>query len=368
MLFVAQKLGGRPYHLALITLSQTFLLVFAVFWAGGLSRLGSIDATFWPLFIGPCLFLPLFFWGGLTALVLLSVAGQLVYFAYAVPYGGLIEELYPDRWRGRMLSRAETGTWIASVPILLACGYVLDRSPESYRYIFPIGALLGVGSALVLRSLKHRTIPGLPPPSQKGSLSKTLSVFREDKLFAVFSLFYFIGAGSTFVIVTTIPIFLDEELKFSYSQFGVARGVQTLVFGASLLFWGSRVDKKGPLWVMCVCWVLMTVSYVVLFLARGVPLVLLHSAIIGIGMAGNEVAWYPVILYFIKEKEDVSRYTALFVSLLGIRGTLGPLVAAFLIENAGIGPREVIVVSTLIVAFGTAGIWTVTRRAGAHPR
>src|SRR5262249_49961652 len=91
--------------------------------------------------------LPLFFiyWVSdpalFTALITIS---QLLNSAMRMGQSSLYRIMYPKELRGRVLGRLTFWTYLTMVPTILATGWLLDKSHEMYRILYPLGGLCGL--------------------------------------------------------------------------------------------------------------------------------------------------------------------------------------------------------------------------------
>ena len=276
---------------------------------------------------------------------------------------------YPHSARGRITARLQRVRVAVGVTAVLAAGWLCDRDPASYRYIFPLAALFGGLSIWVLPHIRIRgegselRLRRRPPPDvelRRGfvepfSLTALLSpghvfgqmvdVFSRDRRFRHYCLaLLMMGLGNlmTFgiaVAVVTRDLRQDDGWGFWISTTLLVALPQLVVLG-SMGRWGRMLDRRGVVRLRVLnvsCWTCGLVFGMLgtlvaeksawlgsMFFPLGVALFALRGIFNGFGMGGGALAWHLGHLHFAKP-HDAEIYMGVHVALTGLRGLIGPL-------------------------------------------
>jgi len=166
------------------------------------------------------------------------------------------------------------------------------------------------------------------------------------------------------ILLPIVPIFLVERLSIEYHQVGVALGIFSQVGTLVLLpVFGYIYDRLHPVsfarWAFLIlgCFPLTLLFCVPLAMATGTdPIVWAFIAylIYGFGMAGVHIVWMLAAIFFARN-EDSAPYSGIHVTLVGVRGLIGPL-AGYVINEIW-GAHVVFIVCTVLFWIATALMW-----------
>jgi len=164
-------------------------------------------------------------------------------------------------------------------------------------------------------------------------------IFKE-KDFLVFEMLFMTYGFGFMIIQPAIPVYLINNLGFSYTQMAYAKGVFAMIVRTLLFpFAGILFDKVKP-------WRVGTFSYFVIIIfplllilskdvANKVLFVYLGFSFFSLALTGLSFMWNLGSIYFARNKES-STFQGFHVTLTGIRGLLGPLLGYFLLSLSGV--------------------------------
>lgn len=293
-----------------------------------------------------------------------------VYFFAAMVYpaqNNIFEQNFRPTLRGRYFG---LGTGIqngVAVVASLGLGGILDYDPALFRVVY---AVLGVCGFFYLFLLSRAPVPdGTPPeptpfrllgalplparavgPFSPGRIwlgvtrpfSDAMRIYREDRAFNWFEV-NFMTYGAAFMCLSpVVPVFLTEQLKLSYHEISTAR-VLVGQIGVALLgpLMGRIMDRYHPVRLCAVAFFLLGFFPVALDAAgiadvgHALPLVYLAFAIYSVGMAGVNITWNVGSMAFAPPGQG-GYYQGIHVAMVGIRGTIGPLVGYAVYELWGL--------------------------------
>jgi MFS family permease len=311
-----------------------------------------------------CANLPLLllFWVGDPVLftVLITIS-QLLNSAMRMGQSSLYGVLYPRPLRGRVLGRLTFWTYLTMVPSLLLTGWLLTKSHEAYRVLYPLAGLCGLVGCWYYRQLllPRGTVPAgpfaaslragerRPAPAVAvggaggfgGRVREVERVLAQDRNWVLFQAAFFLS-GSAFFMSTHVVLVLVRD-RFPFSPFELALWmsvVPQLLLAAGSPIWGRVLDRLGIVYCRLLIGLLMTAylaSYFVGVLA-GLPLlIVLGSVLQGASNGGGQVTWFLASTWFAPRPEDVPLYNGIHFVLNGIRGLVLPWVGAILLVLVG---------------------------------
>jgi MFS family permease len=112
---------------------------------------------------------------------------------------------------------------------------------------------------------------------------------------------------------------------------------------------------------LVVSWIGVACGLAVIAVSPGYPWLLFGEVLVGVGMAGNELARLLAVLEF-APGERVDRYMGLFMTLFGVRALLGSVMGAFLMELSPDGSRTGLLISVAMMVSGSFVMLAFFRR------
>ncbi len=273
-----------------------------------------------------------------TALVSIS---QLLNSAMRMGQSSMYRILYPREQQGRVLGRLAFWTYLTMVPAILLTGWLLDRSHEMYRVLYPLAGLCGLIGCFYYGML-HVPREGQLPPQQTGFRSSVRGVERilaQDRGYLLFQVAFFLS-GSAFFMSTHIVLLLTRD-RFNFGALELSLWmsvVPQLLLALGSPLWGQVLDRIGIVRCRLLISVLMTgylLSYfggVVLGVAG---LIYVGSVLQGLSNGGGQLTWALASSHFAPRLEDVPLYNGIHFVLNGIRGLVLPWVGSILFVLSG---------------------------------
>ena len=285
-------------------------------------------------------------------------------------------------WQSNISTEARNKLWGLTVTVttvvVMASAYIagrlLDWHPDNFRWVFAgAGALAMLGIIVLTLSPLRGTYKLRKDPTPLSlkrlfaePVREFLALLARDKRFAGFEAAFMVYGLALMVTFPVIPLYMDRVVGMSYAQAGIAGGVLSqvcVIFLAPL--WGILMDKKGPLFLCQVVFGILVLFPLILLMGLAFsgsdpliawsqgPLVAVYVAhvFLGIGMSGINVAWSLGPVYF-AGSNDSSGYSGAHVTLTGVRGLIGPLAGALVLNYLGFAP----VFATSAVLFTAASI------------
>lgn len=290
-----------------------------------------------------------------TALITVS---QLLNSAMRMGQSSLYFVIYERDVRGRVLGRLTFWSFLTMVPTVMATGWLLDKSHEFYRVIYPLGGLCGLIGCMYYRQLhvpdNHtlpRTMPGL-----RESLAGIERVLATDRAFRLFQIAFFLGGSAVFMSHHIVLLLMRDPQWFPvpFSAFALAfwlSVVPQLLLALGSPFWGRVLDRIGIMRVRLLITFLMTAYLGSYFLGVwwSVPwLIYVGSLLQGVSNGGGQLTWQLASSHFAPRGEEVPLYNGIHFVLNGLRGLIMPWAGSVLFVF--VGPWTVLVATVMAAA------------------
>jgi len=256
----------------------------------------------------------------------------------------VIKRRYREHHRARLFGWWYSTLTLFSLPMAMFVGILLDADFQYYRLLFILEAAFGAGQAVIL-SFMARGVgsdlevksTGQGPAHFFGSLWK---VFRHDREFALFEIYFFLYGVAYLMLLPVIPFFATDRLHLDYEQYAMANGVVGQL-GILFLspFLGVRMSRINPFRFTGLACLVLVFFPLVLSLADRFPdqgsfYVYIAFLIFAFGMAGVSMSWNMSTLYFAPHGQEAT-YQGLHITLTALRGCVGPVMGSVLMQVGG---------------------------------
>jgi MFS family permease len=303
-----------------------------------------------------CANLPLFLVGVIpgaawfTALLTLS---QLLNSAMRMGQSSLYFVVYARELRGRVLGRLTFWNFLTMVPTVLATGWLLDKSPEFYRVLYPLGGLCGLLGCLFYRQLHvPRPVETLRTVGLRDALAGIERVLAADRAYALFQAAFFLAGSSVFLSTHVVLLLVRERFRFGAFELALWLSVvPQLLLAVGSPWWGRVLDRVGMLRCRLLITLLLTAYLACYFLGIWLEtawLIYLASLLQGTSNGGGQLTWYLASSHFAPRGEDVPMYNGIHFVLNGLRGLLMPWAGSVLFVF--VGPWAVLVATLTALA------------------
>jgi MFS family permease len=273
-----------------------------------------------------------------TALITVS---QLLNSAMRMGQSSLYRVMYPKALRGRVLGRLTFWTYLTMVPSVLVTGWLLDKSHEMYRVLYPLAGLCGLIGCYYYGLLY---IPGHDAlPRKRSSLRSGVRgaqrILAEDRAYLLFQLAFFLS-GSSFFMSTHVVLLLVRD-RFGFGAFELALWtsvVPQLLLALGSPAWGRVLDRIGIVRLRLLISILMTgylASYFGGIVTGWAGLIYLASLLQGTSNGGGQLTWSLASSHFAPRIQDVPLYNGIHFVLNGVRGLVLPWVGSVLLVLTG---------------------------------
>jgi MFS family permease len=278
-------------------------------------------------------------------------------------YGRAMEQAYPGGARATLMGWVRVGLSLTSLLSTAVAGVLLPH--WGVQRVFACAAVFGIGAAWTFGQLRRIDAGNDSEPDNKpdspslqsliAGYGSSLRILREDKLFRDYMIALFLFGIANLMGAPLYALYQVDHLKVSDGFIAVLALVN---FGASLIayFIGGRfIDQNTP-FTMTIRIFAISPLIPLIYLLAGNPWLLLPAAALqGIVNAGIDLASLNNVIHFANSRgnqAEVGPYMGVHMNLLGIRGTVGPLMIPVLVPLITIKG----VIFLLFMLF-LAGLW-----------
>jgi predicted MFS family arabinose efflux permease len=222
----------------------------------------------------------------------------------------------------------------------LGMGWLLDDYFQSWRWLFPLTALISLFAIFFQAFLPIRT-PDVQEEKEAASLNlmeqfkkpwqEAWRLLRQRPDFARFQIGFMLGGGGLMLWLPASSIFLVDVLHLSYKEVTMALNLcKGIGYALALPLW-TRWMNKSDLFLFSALVTFIAALFPVALMAAQIQLLWLYFAYLlyGAMQAGSELSWNLSGPIFARH-EDSSTYSGVNVVSIGIRGCVAPPLGSLL--------------------------------------
>ncbi len=338
---VARTIGATDIEIAILSTASFIAALFAFYWSHYSSRRKKMPFLVKVKGIARFILLLMFFAVTPRIFVILVLLYWFFEMAGSPAYTGIIKDIYPTEHRGKAMGYVRVEMSLAAILAAYIGGHLLNLGPQSYRWVFPLGAVFGLLALASFRKIEVKSDSEVKDDRESFSFLKAIHIFQKDKSFLRYQLIFFIFGFGWLLTLPLYPIFVVDVLHISKATLGKVGALFSLFWLISYLFWGEYIDKKGPLRVRYLTILLFSFVPFFYFLANrfqgvGLWLIFVAAAISGLAAGGGELSRFNYVSR-IAAADKVQSYWGIDFTLMGIRGVIAPFIGIGLKEVLGIG-------------------------------
>jgi hypothetical protein len=256
----------------------------------------------------------------------------------------VIKRRYRELHRDRLFGWWYSTLTLFSLPVAMLAGVLLDADFQYYRLLFVLEAVFAAGQAVVLSVMARGVDSSLLEKSTGQGVGHFLGslwrVFRHDREFALFEVYFFLYGLAYLMLLPVIPFFATDRLRLDYREYAIAIGVVGQL-GILLLspFLGVRLSRIHPfrftgLSCMVLVFFPLALSLGDRFPDQGSLCFNIAFLIFAFGMAGVSMSWNLSTMHFAPLGQEAT-YQGLHITLTALRGCIGPVMGSVLMHFGG---------------------------------
>jgi predicted MFS family arabinose efflux permease len=233
------------------------------------------------------------------------------------------------------------------IGLAVVAGHILGWL--SWRWVFPIAGLIGMAASLRQRRLP---VPSAPTEARddRPAFGDAWRAVRDDGGYRRLLLSQFVFGSGVWLMQPATPLVLADVVRASTAQVGMLAAVAATAAIAGNLVWGRLVDGHRSLKTLRVVYMIGILAPLTYALCAAYPALVLGASVAESLMAtGLDLVWMLAIIEF-AGTHRTAQYAAIASTLAGVRGVIGPLAGAALIETLGL--QALYFIAALLMAAG----------------
>jgi hypothetical protein len=284
--------------------------------------------------------------GGLWFVVAMVIASRICWTGVITLRSAIWGANYPRADRARIAGKLSTIFHLVMAPVGILIGLAMDWDEESFHWLFPLTALLGLIGIAIYRGVRLRGQKRLMRAErniaahERPSLNP-LSIYRvlaQDKPFRRYMMCMFVFGLGNLMITAPLAIVLHEVFDVDYTRgILITTVIPSVLMPMSIPFWSRLIARFHVIEFRAIhAWSYVSASLLFWLgvMLHRIELLYLAAAITGIANGGGFLAWNLGHHDFAPAHRD-SQYMGVHVTLTGIRGIIAPIAGVGLYEWFG---------------------------------
>lgn len=339
-----RDLNATPFQVATLATLKPVAALLSPYWSGRVHAmrerlisnliLGNI-LKFFPFLLFPFISNPWFY--------IFAVAFHMFLCRGTIPaWMEVLKLKVPAPSRSKICAIGSTIDYLGVALLPLFIGGILDHVPQSWRYLFPLAAFLGILSALPIKWIKIEVTQNEKGPQEKkidhllSPWKSGWSILKERVDFAKFQWGFFLGGAGLMIIQPVLPVYFSDVLSLSYSDVLTAiAALKGIGFALSSPMW-VKFFNRSRIFILCAYVTLAAAVFPLLLIFAHSSSSIIYIAYLGYGVmqGGSELSWKMSGPIFARDK-DSSPYSSVNILAVGIRGLIFPYLGSFLFMQTG---------------------------------
>ncbi len=271
--------------------------------------------------------------GGLLWLLCCFVGARVCWSGVITLRTAVWQANYPRAGRARIAGKIATVQAIIFTVASLCVGELMNVNDESYRWVFPIAAVMGMVGTLFYSRMRVRGHKAMLKAERvgRGSLASApigaARLLVEDPDFGRYMVCQFVYGLGNLMVMAPLVVALAERFEYGYlGQIAIVSTIPIALIPITVPLWARFLDRVHIIrfrawqgWVFVTSSVLFAVGV----LTGGVVWLWFGAIIRGIGFGGGVLAWNLGHQDFAAIEES-GRYMGVHMTLTGIRALIAP--------------------------------------------
>lgn len=279
-----------------------------------------------------------------------------------------LKNQYAHEKFGKLYGYATSVNKIVMLVATFIYGLLLDFNPNSYTYVFPLIAILGIISVHLLSKINYQSsiteLKQLPfMESIKKSIKTMVLILKGNKPYFHFELGFMFYGFSFMITVTVITIFLERALHLNYSSYAFYKNAYNILAIILLPYTGKLLGKIDPRQfavitfgslALFILFIMLTEFYPSHSLILGIevyPMLVIAYIFYGIFASTMALLWFIGSAYFCKP-DEAGDYQSVHLSLTALRAMFAPLLGVLFFELFGFTITFLVAIGVLLAGIG----------------
>ena len=344
-------------------------------------------------------------WGG-WVFALLIILARLLASGIITVRSVIWRANYPRQLRGQIIGRITTVATAVLAASTFIGSWLLDRDSRAFVYLYPSAAILGAigiyqfshvrvrkeGQSLRRRpatpiyaprpeDLSHTdeaNVMNYQPPENgaerprrrfRSFFTDAWRVLREDRQFRLYQRYQFLSGFSFMMFSPALLYMVSKEMTDERREYLLATVVLQIIPLVVLLvatqLWAPLFDRVHITTFRVAQTAVAVAAQLVLIVGAlfdQLWIVAISQVLIGVSLAGGNLAWNLGHSDFAKDDRSAASYMGVHVMLTGLRGFIAPFVGAWLYQMPFVG-RGVFIITGVICVAALFGFASMARHA-----
>jgi MFS family permease len=292
-------------------------------------------------------------------LAMTTVAFWLIAITNIAAYTTVMAAIYPDRERAQAMGKVRVGVAVAAVASAAAAGLAIDA--KSATWVFAAATILSLPGALAFFWIRDEH--SATAERRRIGLHLVRDIWSDRRYRDLLAANTVYGLGNL-MNGTIIPLMLVDHFDAPNAFVGALAAIASVTAIGGYLAWGRLIDRGSSLRLSA--WnAALLIGLPLGYLLAPTYWALLPVAVIqGIVNAGFEITFHTNIVEA-APRGRVLDYATAQSFVLGIRGTIAPFLASFLLGI--VDARGVLFVIVTLMVAGAVLYFRATRAFGVAP-
>jgi MFS family permease len=261
--------------------------------------------------------------------------------------------IYPDTERAHVMGKVRVGSSIGGIAAAALAGTFIDVIPA--QYVFAAAAILSLPGSIAFFQIEHEGEGGFS--ARRSLVAIARDVWRDHRYRRLLLSFTVFGWGNL-MNFAVFPIMLVDHFDAPNTFVGILSAVTSAVMIGAYVVVGRLIDRGSSVrqtFLGTLLILLVPLGYVI---APSYWFLLPVGIVAGIAQASGELTYHTNVVQLARP-ERIADYAVAQSLLLGIRGTLAPFAASFLLGQ--FEPRAVLLVGLAFMVAGTVIMFGAVR-------
>ncbi len=247
---------------------------------------------------------------------------------------------FPREVRATLAGRLAAASAVLMAGSGMLTGWLMNRDPLAYHWVFPLAALAGALGALVYRKVGMRGQRALVKREQAlvdatgVGLRQAWQILRRDRPFRHYMIAMFVFGSGNLMVTAPLILILNEQGLSSFAQMMITSSLPLAVIPLFVPIWAKRLDASHiiPFRAFHSWFFVATHCCFALAAWQHWPALYWLAAVgLGISYAGGLLGW-NLGHHDFAPPELAAQYMGIHVTLTGLRGLIMPVIGVSLYE------------------------------------
>ncbi len=243
----------------------------------------------------------------------------------------LYGEFYHSENRARQISLGLRLNLAITLGTGLGCGYILDQNLNWWRWINGCTVVFLLAVAFFLLRLPERN----SSIRNESWLSAITLPFRNARFVYVETAWMLVGFGNLWTLPLRAIYLAESERGMALSPSMVTLILVVIPVGFQFLFnrfWARRYHEISFPAMRIAINAFFAVAIPLCFFTTSIPLIMISSALLGIGLSGTPFIWQLWVTRIVRI-EDIRMYQSAHALLAGLRGMIAPFIGFMVLKE-----------------------------------